>query len=810
MTFRFHLIISSLVCLSLLTSVSPVHAASTEEVTVVGTVETTATGLSTLSTEVIDALPRGNGSLNEMLGFFPDVQLGEDARSSRRGGEILPPTLSISGGKSFQNNFSIDGIGNNSLLDPTADNPMDINNVPGHPQEVFVDSRLIDEIILHDSNVPARLGGFTGGAVEVRTKNPGTRFAGSIDYRTTRSEWTSFHLSEKDQANLSTSSSSDLQPRFEKHDAGVLLDIPLGDDMGALLSYRILNSRIPLNHQGQSKSESRRLESFFLKHALYLGDDDLLETTLLYTPYKAERFVRKSRNSEFTTQGGGLALGSNLTHFSSLGEIRVGASLRRSHNKREAPANWFQWQSFRSKSWGQELFDSPLSFEGGFGDLSKTQTTFTSNASLIFADISSGDLNHQITTGIDFERIQGTFERPENATVYYGATFFNPLNCGADELTCATDEQFFTQRNIYKAGITKAEINQAAIHIDDRITARRLTLQPGLRLDIDDYMDNFNLAPRFAAQYDLLGNNNTIFTVGLNRYYGRSLLTFKLRELMAPYETQSRAHFGQLLGWEIAPSSGGTISHFSKLKTPYSDEATFGLDQKLAGGLLSAKYVYRRGHDEFARELSELKFSGVRIYTINNNGSSRHESYRIAWERTWSTQALLVNLTYQQSQASNEDYNDILGDDASGDRVWFNEEIVDRSELPKGNYNRPWVANLIYSLELGQQLRFTNTAKYRSGYRNLEPTGETRAIGAGEGRIDPLTGEEIFEALGVYAEVKRAGALIFDWRLDWSPGPQGLVINLELYNVFNRRVETGIAGEFEMGRQLWAGASWSF
>ncbi len=797
--------------LLLLFFASPSSASEPElsQITVVGTVEASASGRTSLGSDVIEVLPRGNGSLNELLGFFPDVQLSEDARASRQGGEILPPPISISGGKTFQNHFNIDGIGNNSLLDPTADNPLDINNVPGHPQELFIDSRLIEEINLYDSNVPARFGGFTGGVVDVRTKSPGTLFGGAIDYRTTRSAWTSFHLDDADRASTSSSSSSRLQPEFEKQDAGLSLNIPINPDMGVLLSHRILDSKIPLKHLGQSKEEGRRLQNFFLKHAYYFGDDDLLETTLLYTPYRAERFIANSLNSDFSIRGGGLSVGSTLTRFTSAGEWTFRGSASRSENKRSAPSNWYQWANTGTHNWGN-LNQSEISPEGGFGDLEKTQASVGLETQYRGYPISHGRSTHQFTLGAEIEQIKGTFNRPRTTYVYNG---FNhdrrPIDCGNDNETCTDGEQYFTQRNVYEASAVETKIHHLAMHLEDEIIWQRLSLRPGVRLDADDFMNNLNLAPRLATHVDLSGTGQTILTAGLNRYYGRSLLTYKLREVILPFKRQSRTMFqNQLTDWMESAYKGGTIYRFSKLKTPYSDELALGLDQKLGGGLLSAKYVLRKGRNEFARELSETQPDGNRIYTTNNNGSSRHDSYRLAWERRWSTQSLLVNLTYQDSRESNEDYNDILEDDPAKDRVWFRDEVLDRAELPKGNYNRPWVASLIYSLQLGEHLHFTNSARYRSGYRNIEPTGETKVISIGE--TDQLTGESISEALNVYAEVKRAGALVFDWRLDWAPGPAGLLIELELLNVLNKKVETGTAGRFEMGRQLWAGASWSF
>lgn len=73
--------------------------------------------------KIIDSFPSGNNSINEILSFLPDIQFSETSNLSTQGGEILPAAVSIAGGKGFENNFIIDGLSNNSILDPDADDP---------------------------------------------------------------------------------------------------------------------------------------------------------------------------------------------------------------------------------------------------------------------------------------------------------------------------------------------------------------------------------------------------------------------------------------------------------------------------------------------------------------------------------------------------------------------------------------------------------------------------------------------------------------------------------------------------------------
>ena len=239
-----------------------------------------------------------------------------------------------------------------------------------------------------------------------------------------------------------------------------------------------------------------------------------------------------------------------------------------------------------------------------------------------------------------------------------------------------------------------------------------------------------------------------------------------------------------------------------------------GVDQRLFGGRLSLKYVRHDGRDEFVREKGDLQAGGLFYNTLTNAGRSRHESWRATWERSWRRQFLSLNATWQETVTSNEDYDDTAAEDAASNRVWYQGSLIGRSDLPRGEYNRPLLVNLIYSVDLPVGCVFTNVARYRSGFQDIEATGEKRALPGGQREIDPLTGEEIVEAADVYEKVDFGAALVFDWKFSWQSPPsrgQGLRLDLEIRNVFDRRAAIGPqADRYEIGRQFWAGAEWRF
>ena len=142
--------ISATTLLILCLSATPFCAASADDeiptmdqVTVVGQAEDVLSGQSQLSEDVLQSLPKKNSSLAETITLLPRVQIGEEQRTSRNAGEILPPLISISGGRAYENFYAVDGIGQGSLLDPLADNPNALDEVPGHPLRTFIHQDLI-------------------------------------------------------------------------------------------------------------------------------------------------------------------------------------------------------------------------------------------------------------------------------------------------------------------------------------------------------------------------------------------------------------------------------------------------------------------------------------------------------------------------------------------------------------------------------------------------------------------------------------------------------------------------------------------
>ncbi|MDX9708324.1 MAG: TonB-dependent receptor [Trichloromonas sp.] len=804
--------------LILLPGIAVVHAAdgitTLDPVTVTGVATDRLSGKGQLSSAQLESLPRNDGSLNGLLLVLPGVQAGEMSNTSLQGGEILPPNLSISGGRFYDNNFMIDGVGNNSLLDPAGDNPEHVQNIPGHPQEMFIDPGLIDEINVYRYNVPAEYGGFTGGVVDAATRNPAKTFAGKVDLRTTRAGWTRFHLADEYKDTFKDSNSVEQQPRFSKYHGGVELDLPLADDMALLVSCRNLQSRIPLRHFGETQDQNRDQKNYFAKYVYDLSDRTVVKLTFVQTPFEEERFREAKVGSEikgswYTIDRNGYRLSGELSHRFDLGKLEVLGGYRNSENVRQAPAHYFIWNTRPAnwtgdwdKDWGAVKF----SHEGGYGDLESTQESETLAVNFTAEPVRTGPVSHEVKFGYGFERTTGTFDRRDLTYAYSAATTDARIVCGDNPLDCIDGQQFLWFRSVYEPDSINETIDQHSLYLQDTLEFKRLTLRPGYRITRDNFMENIDRDLRLAATFDLFGSGDTLVVGGVNRYHGRSLLTYKLSEAKKPYYTERRTKKTDgshtLNDWVLA-TQNKSVTKYSELDTPYSDEWNVGIDQALRGGRLRVDYLERRNKDEFASETSDKDGEGYTYFTLNNNGRTLHEAVTLAWDRAWSRHYLNVNATWQKTESSHNDYTLALAEDDLLDQIYYHGRLMKRIDLPRDDYNRGYVGNLIYTVNLPYGFTFTNHTRYRSGYQVMEDSGDDQ-----EGPDGVM--------LPVYVKEKQPESWIFNWKLDWRRNlyrRQGIGLSLEINNVFNQKVPAGAAEEiqtYELGRQFWAGMEYYF
>ncbi len=764
---------------------------------------TPTTGTTILDREMIENLPSRNGSVNELIGTVPGVQYGESVADSFTAGEITPPNVSISGSRFYDNNYTIDGIGNNNPLDPAGDGLADVNKLPGYPQTHFLNPRLINQITVYSSNIPAEFGGFTGGQVDVETISPHHDPGGRISFRTTSDNWTRFHIRPAEREDFHTSDSVDRQPHFDKYDFGLTFNMPLSADTAVIASYQQLYSRIPLHYLEGKTVQTRRHENLLVKLEHHLPDASRLLLTGLYSPTRAAQFLSSFKDSHYELEDNDYSLlakwekdfNSGMLNFS-FGYTDQETSRRSDENDR------YRWDPATAS------IDWTAGMEGGLGPLKTDSDKISVKADYSFFALQAGQTGHRVKFGLEYNRSRQSYHRPLTTYYYYSAVVDPALVCLAGDSACIAGEQFLSRRTVYQAADSSVELEDYALFLQDSIVWKRLELFPGVRLSYNDFSDNLDIAPRFSTSVDIFGNRSTILFAGLNRYYSGTLLTHALYSSIVTQNQYRPAADSEWTG------SATYLYHPGDLKTPYVDEQTVGIIQNLFGGELKLQYIHKEGRDEFARSRINNPAPEPDLYHLNNNGRSQHESALVSWHRSWKKHAIEINGTWQRTTTSNSDYDSIYAAEDMFETVWYKGEELYPYEIPRKDFNRPYIVNLIYSCELPYGIRFTNTTKFRGAYWGLQiARDENGLIVRRQSVIQPEQGE-----VYVYEKVKSHDSVTFDWHFSRrlpSRTKSNATLSLDILNVFDKRSKIGYHADasdyvYELGRQIWAGLEFSF
>lgn len=762
-------------------------------------------GESSLNRAQIEHLASPRGKTSDLLGLFPGVQLRESAYSSNTAGEIAPDAFSISGGRPEANNFIVDGIGNNSLLDPAQRSNDQISEVSGHAQQFFFDKNLIESIRVLRSNISARYGRFTGGVVEADTLEPRTQFGGQLTYRATSSTWSHFQLGNDNRETFENSESADNQPEFLKQNLSAILHAPVNANSGAVVSYALQHANIPLHNFGLRENQKRQAQNFFAKYQNEIDANHSLTVSALYAPYSADYFTRTVKNSRYQLEGGGTQLAAKLGRESPMGKSTFDLAYQKSHNRRNAPPDFFNWRNTPSKSWGTTSF----SREGGYGDLDNSEQSLVANFSHELAKQQFAGSQHQVIAGL-----QTTWTKTQDQRIHdmniYSSTLAENVNCGGDNRLCIDNEQYFSSKTTYPADKVSADILMTAAYLEDEITLGQLRLRPGVRFAWDDTIRQLDSAPRLAAGYDLFDNGHTLLIGGINRYYGANLLAVKRAEQKRPFEKYTRGLDEQGLptGWVYDRAGSISYRQDTKLKTPHADEWTLGIKQRLWQGELNLDYLERKGQDLLVtnRYDSDPDPQVTRYFREwRNDGKSTHQEVNLGWSRQFDRQFFSLHATWQKTRANSQSYDDTFNDSEEdlAELIWYKGKIGTKDELLVKDYNRPLRIVMIYTCELMEKLQFSQTTTYRSSYKTSEKTGETRSI-------DEQTTAEVYE------DVTNDHALIFDVHLAANIWPgtlkqKALWLSIDVYNIFDQRTKLGDSQtDYELGRQFWLGVDYRF
>lgn len=781
--------------------------------------------------EQIERMPAGNGDITSLLRTNPAVQFDNSQLSSKTPGEISPASISINGQPHWQNLFTLDGMGMNNDLDPgnTANNASEL---PGRSQGLAVDTDLLESITVHDSNVPASFGGFNGGVVDARTRDPKRELSGKLSLQMSRSQWTEYHLDENDPEpdEFEAAFGTGNQPEFDKLITRATLEGYLTDNVGLLGSFSRKQSTIPtrvfgLSHDtpeaNRRQDRELQIDNYFLKAVWDINPELRVSGSLTHAPEEDRGFGSNALHSYRVTQAGGQALNLTLDWKSPVGLISQKLSWSDQHNARDSEADYMRiWRPSTSKNWSS----SNVASEGGMGDIEQSQRGLAYQADIHWHPMQTGPISHRLHTGIALKHDAVGFER---RAPYFSNSLasLKPTDyCAANDPWCAVGEtingwpgQYMTQYSLLEAGEVEFSTRQWALYLEDDMRYRRLSLRPGIRVDSDNYMDQTTISPRFAAELDVLGNGSTLVTAGANRYYGRNLYTYRLRESLEQMQV-SYSREDQNAPW-VAGERAPAGSKFSQLDIPYNDEVSLALSHIRWGTRFTLKYVERKARDQVSRawgsQIGQPSEAPDQLkpnyYTYYNGGQSDSEIWSLTVSpmlplhlgSSWTTFDLALDWSDINSSGLN-DYTSSIGllwvDDPL---IMYDGSAMRYSERPADNYNRPWTVRLATTTVIPEwNLAWTNFFRHRSGYRRVAQTGQFVEY---QGQL-----------LREWLEQDYGSTLTWDTRISWEKPftrKQAAFVNLDVTNLLNKRIASTAdknSTGYEVGRQFMVEVGYRF
>ena len=821
-------------------------------------------GRAYLDRNFIEATPKGNGDINELIALLPGVQLSEDYYSIDNLAEISAPEISISGAKPWQTGFMIDGMNYNNRLDPASASRIGAseNEVSGGVQSMNINSQIVESITVYDHNIPADFGDFSGGVVDAETISPfSTDTRVSFGIRGNRSDWGEYHIIDNDEPDDTAEGKDDLEPPiYEKTNIDFSIQKKLNEQHALLMSVSYLKSDISDISLSAQKVESRENINALLKYSYRDGWIDSLDLSVMYAPYTSDSYLKDVLNSDYQVEGGSFGFTANLAEETRLGHFSSKFNMSQSDNNRTGPAHFYTWLQAKGKEWGQladQSADStPVSEYGGYGSLDNTQTSFNWRNTLTLERKKWGNTEHAIRVGAELNHQNYERTRQQNyykydSPVQYSSTNAQ-LNCSGYTLDCveqsfyvdldtlaeqlggsidfnnpehllaysnnvATTAQYFNSRLVTPSENIDVSLNKAALYATDVITWKQFDFHLGVRYDYDDFFKNHNIAPRLSMGYDVFNDGNTLLTAGLNRYYDAGLLGYKIKEQQKfAYREYRPIQNGYLQAWLPSSYTGNFRYIFDDVKSPYDDEIALGLRHATESfGNFAVKYVHRDKKDQLSRNKeTNLKNDGYQYITIYNNGTGESERYSLSWDAKFGDHSIWANASYSQNSESNSDYTATPDNTPIESLVYYEGELMSLSELDtlKANFGRPVTANFGWNTDWTDTFSTGLAATYSGSYTTAIKSSSDQRIGIGS-ECTTCEAVEIFvpkyEAHTFDSRIMFALSSRWNYQISQS---QSVEVRFDISNLFNARshaITEGNSG-IEPGRMFWLGVSYNY
>lgn len=766
------------------------------EIVVYGDNNKSLSSVKTLSSDEISKTPTSNGNITDYLRSNPHIRYENSDQDGFQRGEIKPENISINGADPNQTAYFVDNVNINNEL--TADSDIfdgSMQVVPGisHTQAYFFDATMLSKVEVQDSNISASLGGFMGGAVIAKTKQYSGTDSIKLKYRTTNSSWAKMEAGDSVQKILKQVRPdlvgvAELQPKYNKQTFNILAEKRLNDNLGMVFGYSRRTSSIEQNRligfdqnannkaQLDKQNHQRLSDNLLLNFNWTPQEKERIELGLRYSNYKELKYFQENINNNVSDYH--QALGTTLAwvHSFDSGVWTNTLAYDRFKDKRKSSSN-----SVETTSVLDEYYEALYNFEkGGHGNSRLTQDNLHFSTEYVMDPFYLASTEHSVSIGGIYQATKYQFYRPQD--VHSKITLSTLQSDGSMNI-------FSSDKSTTPKGRVKTSYQNIAIYAEDLIKWRKFEFRPGIRIERNDYLKNNNIAPRFVARYRPW--DNTGFTLGLNRYYGRSFAPLKLaNDILKLNNDSTRQH-----------------QNFSSLKSPYADELSLSFDQNMGNLALKLGYIHRDNKNRIILKRGKIvggikknsyingRPFGVDIYTFQLNNI---EPWKLG-KTYWTTSLGFDWLNTKRADGEEFDLNKLVSLDGK--------LMTYREMLRQVNSNtEDWIARLGIDMTIPDyDITWSNKVYMKAPIRRYD-------------LIDSDNDDDIPR----YRSYHYGRHTQWDSSIRWQPtirGKHSVYLQVDILNVLNKtrknKVATAIStgdeyGVYTPGREFWLEVGYQF
>ncbi|PRL67189.1 TonB-dependent receptor plug domain-containing protein [Haemophilus influenzae] len=766
------------------------------EIVVYGDNNKSLSSVKTLSSDEISKTPTSNGNITDYLRSNPHIRYENSDQDGFQRGEIKPENISINGADPNQTAYFVDNVNINNEL--TADSDIfdgSMQVVPGisHTQAYFFDASMLSKVEVQDSNISASLGGFMGGAVIAKTKQYSGTDSIKLKYRTTNSSWAKMEAGDSVQKILKQVRPdlvgvAELQPKYNKQTFNILAEKRLNDNLGMVFGYSRRTSSIEQNRligfdqnannkaQLDKQNHQRLSDNLLLNFNWTPQEKERIELGLRYSNYKELKYFQENINNNVSDYH--QALGTTLAwvHSFDSGVWTNTLAYDRFKDKRKSSSN-----SVETTSVLDEYYEALYNFEkGGHGNSRLTQDNLHFSTEYVMDPFYLASTEHSVSIGGIYQATKYQFYRPQD--VHSKITLSTLQSDGSMNI-------FSSDKSTTPKGRVKTSYQNIAIYAEDLIKWRKFEFRPGIRIERNDYLKNNNIAPRFVARYRPW--DNTGFTLGLNRYYGRSFAPLKLaNDILKLNNDSTRQH-----------------QNFSSLKSPYADELSLSFDQNMGNLALKLGYIHRDNKNRIILKRGKIvggikknsyingRPFGVDIYTFQLNNI---EPWKLG-KTYWTTSLGFDWLNTKRADGEEFDLNKLVSLDGK--------LMTYREMLRQVNSNtEDWIARLGIDMTIPDyDITWSNKVYMKAPIRRYD-------------LIDSDNDDDIPR----YRSYHYGRHTQWDSSIRWQPtirGKHSVYLQVDILNVLNKtrknKVATAIStgdeyGVYTPGREFWLEVGYQF